>query len=32
MPIVLKQVAKHVRQERMYAYPIDWDELIPAAA
>jgi FAD-dependent urate hydroxylase len=32
MPIVLKQVARHVRQEWMYAYHIDWDEPIPAAA
>ena len=32
MPIVLKQVARHVRQEWMYAYHIDWDEPIRAAA
>jgi 2-polyprenyl-6-methoxyphenol hydroxylase-like FAD-dependent oxidoreductase len=32
MPIVLKQIARHVRQEWMYGYHIDWDEPIPAAA
>ena len=32
MPIVLKQVARHVRQEWMYGYHIDWDEPIRAAA
>jgi hypothetical protein len=32
MPIVLRQVARHVRQEWMYAYHIDWDEPIRAAA
>ena len=32
MPIALKQVARHVRQEWMYAYHIDWDEPIHAAA
>jgi FAD-dependent urate hydroxylase len=32
MPIVIKQVARHVRQEWMYAYHIDWDEPIRAAA
>jgi 2-polyprenyl-6-methoxyphenol hydroxylase-like FAD-dependent oxidoreductase len=31
MPIVLKQVARHVRQEWMYGYHIDWDEPIRAA-
>ncbi len=32
MPIVLRQVARHVRREWMYAYHIDWDEPIPAVA
>jgi 2-polyprenyl-6-methoxyphenol hydroxylase-like FAD-dependent oxidoreductase len=32
MPIVLRQVARHVRQEWMYGYHIDWDEPIRAAA
>ena len=32
MPIVLKQIARHVRQEWMYGYHIDWDEPIHSAA
>ena len=32
MPIVLRQVARHMRQEWMYAYHIDWIEPIPVAA
>ena len=32
MPIVLKQIARHVRQKWMYGYHIDWDEPIHSAA
>ena len=32
MPIVLKQVARRIRQEWMYAYHIDWDETIRPGA
>jgi 2-polyprenyl-6-methoxyphenol hydroxylase-like FAD-dependent oxidoreductase len=32
MPIVLKQVARHIRRDWMYGYHIDWDEPIRAAA
>ena len=32
MPIVLRQVARHIRQEWMYAYQVEWDEPVRAAA